>query len=133
MLGVATEYNPGKSHRIMAGCDYLLMPSRFEPCGLAQMYAMKYGTIPIVRRTGGLANSVNDLNPVTRKDGTTTGISFVPRTRPALVAAVRKARALHEEQELFARVRLTAMAQDFSWGRSCDRYVSLYNEVVPAV
>lgn len=129
-VGLALKFDAGLSHQVLAGSDFLLMPSRYEPCGLAQMYAMAYGTIPIVRRTGGLADSVNDLNPVHRRHMTGTGIMFAPLTPQAIARSVRRAVALYEDPKLFQQVRATCMRQDFSWDRSCQDYVNLYREAI---
>lgn len=132
-IGVALRFDVALSHQVLAGSDFLLMPSRYEPCGLAQMYAMAYGTVPIVRRTGGLADSVRDLNPVHRKHGNATGFSFVPMTSQALGRAVEEAVALFKKNTEFQKVRRADMAEDFSWDRSCQQYVELYREAVASV
>jgi len=106
------------------------MPSRYEPCGLAQMYAMAYGTVPIVRRTGGLADSVRDLNPVHRKHGNATGLSFVPLTPQALTRGVQRAVDLFNDPAEFDKVRRAGLREDFSWDRSCQQYVELYRKAM---
>ena len=129
-VAVALGFDVPLSHRIQAGSDFFLMPSRYEPCGLGQLYAMAYGTIPIVRRTGGLADSVNDLNPVHLRHGEATGVSFVPLTSQAVLRSVDRAIELYSKPEQLAQVRAACMGQDFSWDRSCQAYVKLYREAM---
>ncbi len=131
-VGVALKFDAPLSHQIEAGADFFLMPSRYEPCGLGQMYSMAYGTIPVVRRTGGLADTVHDLNPVHERRETATGISFPPFTEPALIRSVERATALYEDKASLNRLRLRCMTQDFSWNRSAEAYVALYREAVDA-
>ena len=120
-------FDEGFSHRIEAGCDFFLMPSRFEPCGLNQMYGLRYGTIPIVRATGGLEDTVTDVRENAEK---ANGIKFHECTTNALAKAIRKALALYGEPELFRRFRLNAMAADFSWDRTVAQYVQAYERAV---
>lgn len=126
-------YDIPRSHCLQAGSDFLLMPSRYEPCGLSQMYGLKYGTVPIVRRTGGLADSVQDINAVNRRRGTATGITYVPNTPQAVARAVRRAVALYDDKPAMAGVVQHAMAQDFSWKRSCEAYIRCYREAIAAI
>ncbi len=122
---VRIGFDEGLSHRIEAGCDFFLMPSRFEPCGLNQMYGLRYGTIPIVRATGGLDDTVIDL----REDAANAnGIKFTEYSAPALAKGIRKALALYEEPELFRRFRSKAMAADFSWDRTVAEYVKVFKK-----
>ena len=127
--------NPGKvavirgfdeplSHLIEAGADIFLMPSRFEPCGLNQMYSQRYGTLPVVRRTGGLADSVVDFAPLAA--GAATGFVFEAASARALVAAVRRAVAAWRQPSLWQRLQRNAMARDFGWAASARRYLALY-------
>lgn len=120
-------YDHALSHRIEAGCDFFLMPSRFEPCGLNQMYSLRYGAIPIVRRTGGLDDSVVDL---TEDDQLADGIKFTEFTSRALATAIRKAHVLYRTPELFAQMRKNAMTADFSWGRTTDEYTKVYQRAL---
>ena len=131
-VSITLRYHVPTSHQVIAGSDFFLMPSRYEPCGLAQMYSMAYATIPIVRRTGGLADSVTPLNPVHRKYGTATGISFAPLTSKAFLRSVRQAMDLYEDPAELLRMRRTCMRQDFSWDRSCQDYINLYQEAIAA-
>jgi starch synthase len=125
-------YNAALSHKIIAGSDYFLMPSRYEPCGLSQLYSMAYGTIPIVRRTGGLADSVIPLNRATNTHGSATGIGFVPCTPQALQRAMGQAIALYGKKRSFEAMRKRGMKADFSWNQSGAHYVSLYEEALRA-
>jgi starch synthase len=122
-IAVRIGFDEALSHRIEAGCDFFLMPSRFEPCGLNQMYGLRYGTIPIVRTTGGLDDTVIDV----REDaGNANGIKFIEYSATALAKAIRKALALYEDPDLLPRFRAKAMAADFSWDRTVAEYVKVY-------
>lgn len=112
------------AHLVVAGADAFLMPSRFEPCGLSQLYALAYGTLPIVRRAGGLKDTVV---PFTGDNaGAATGFAFDEPTAPALREAVRFAARTRRSEPLWRRLRENAMAQDFSWERSARTYLDLY-------
>ena len=125
-LGVEIGYDESLSHRIEGGADMFLMPSRYEPCGLNQIYSLRYGTIPIVHRTGGLADTVVDLTPATRSNHTATGFVFDSATASDLRAAVMRALDAHRRPELWRELMRTAMAQDFGWDVSARRYLDLY-------
>ena len=122
---VATRfgYDEGLSHRIEAGCDFYLMPSRYEPSGLNQMYSLHYGTPPIVRATGGLDDSVVDF---TENKARANGIKFSEYSARALARAIRKALALYEQPELLRQCRKNGMKADFSWERTVGEYVRVY-------
>jgi len=126
-VGVRIGYDEGLAHRIVAGCDAFLMPSRFEPCGLTQLYSLRYGTIPIVRRTGGLADTVTDVTPSTLADGTATGFVFDNPDGAGLWGALEHAinfyRRSEVDWEILAR---TGMRQDWSWESSAQHYLKLY-------
>ena len=126
-VGVKIGFDQGLSHRVEAGADFFLMPSRFEPCGLNQMYSQRYGTIPIVRRTGGLDDSVTDL---TENEERADGIKFTEYSARALAKAMRKALVIYEKKDLLARFRRNAMRADFSWERTAGEYVRVYEEAV---
>lgn len=116
-------YDEGLSHRIEAGCDFYLMPSRYEPSGLNQMYSLHYGTVPIVRATGGLDDSVVDfMENKTRANG----IKFSDYSARALAKGIRKALALYEQPELLRRCRKNGMKTDFSWNRTVNEYLKIY-------
>jgi starch synthase len=127
-VGMRIGFDEGLSHRIEAGCDFFLMPSRFEPCGLNQMYGLRYGTIPIVRITGGLDDTVIDA----REDAeNANGIKFSEYSANALAKGIRKALALFEDPVALHRFRLNAMAADFSWGRTMAQYLEAYRQAHP--
>ncbi|HXG18332.1 MAG TPA: glycosyltransferase, partial [Methylomirabilota bacterium] len=105
----------------------LLMPSRFEPCGLTQLYAMRYGAIPIVRATGGLRDTVAPFDPVTRQG---TGFVFAEPTSEALLGAVRTAVAVFADKAAWRQLQRNAMAQDFSWERAAQQYIEVYQRAV---
>jgi starch synthase len=123
---VKIGFDTGLSHRIEAGCDFYLMPSRFEPCGLNQMYSLRYGTVPIVRLTGGLADSVIDI---TEDPKNADGIKFAEYSVRALAKAIRKALVLHGDKDLLAFYRQNGMAKDFSWERTAAAYGELYRKI----
>jgi starch synthase len=116
-------YNNELAHRIEAGADMFLMPSRYEPCGLNQMYSLKYGTVPIVRQTGGLADTVQAFDPAT---GRGTGFVFGEFRPEALLHAVRQALEVWSQPPTWARLVQNGMAQDYSWERQGREYEELY-------
>jgi len=116
-------YDQGLSHRIEAGCDFFVMPSRFEPCGLNQMYSLRYGTVPVVRATGGLDDTVVDASEDLAH---ASGIKFLDATPVALVQALRKAFTLYQSPRLLAAYRLNGMANDFSWSNMVKDYEQVY-------
>ncbi len=126
-VGVRIGYDEGLSHRIEAGCDSFIMPSRFEPCGLNQMYSLRYGTVPIVRRTGGLADTVVDVNPTTLANGTATGFVFENPDPGSLWGALEHAihfyRRSDTDWDILAR---SGMRQDLSWEASAQHYLDIY-------
>ncbi|MFP4173497.1 MAG: glycogen synthase GlgA [Candidatus Hydrogenedentota bacterium] len=125
-----TEFDPELSHLIEAGADFFVMPSYFEPSGLSQLYSLAYGTVPIVRKTGGLADSVEPLAPNQAGDDIGTGIVFESPTVAALVQALDEAIQLYLSPDRLAAVRKAGMSRDFSWSRSAKKYVELYEETV---
>jgi starch synthase len=122
-ISVTSAFDEPLAHAIEAGADFYLMPSRYEPCGLNQLYSLAYGTIPIVRRTGGLADTVRDWDG-RRGDG--TGFVFGPTTVEALSNAIRRALAAFHEPAALRTLMLNGMGQDFSWERSARRYLDAY-------
>ena len=130
-VAVRLGYDEARAHRIEAGCDAFLMPSRFEPCGLNQMYSLRYGTVPIVRRTGGLADTVVHASSGRLADGTATGFLFDEPTAEALWGAVEQALVLfRERQEHWRAMAVAGMAQDFSWEHSAAQYEGLYGNAL---
>ncbi|GBD07354.1 Glycogen synthase [bacterium HR21] len=126
-FGLHIGFDEALAHLIEAGSDMFLMPSLQEPCGQNQMYSMLYGTVPIVRATGGLRDTVQDFNPET---GQGTGIVFQEPTAEALLAAVERALQLYRQPELWRRLVANGMAQDFSWRQAAQQYVELYRTLV---
>ncbi|HEY3861667.1 MAG TPA: glycogen synthase GlgA [Verrucomicrobiae bacterium] len=124
---VQIGFDTGLSHRLEAGCDFYLMPSRFEPCGLNQMYSLRYGTIPIVRATGGLDDSVTDI---AEDADAADGIKFSEYSVRALAKAIRKAQALYADKPLMRHYQHNAMTRDFSWDRTVSEYIALYEEII---
>jgi starch synthase len=114
------------AHRVIAGCDVLLVPSRFEPCGLTQMYAMAYGTLPLVHRVGGLADTVNDASLENMAAGRATGLVFERHTESDFSRALERAVALAQQPALWQQVQGTAMAQRFDWRDAARQYMALY-------
>jgi len=119
-------YSEELAHRIEAGCDLFLMPSRFEPCGLNQLYSLRYGTPPVVHAVGGLADTVVDATRENLEAGRATGFLFRQPTTDALLEAVQRALKLYRNDSDWHRLIRTAMAQDFGWSRSAARYMALY-------
>jgi starch synthase len=122
-------YDESLSHWIEAGSDAFLMPSLYEPCGLNQMYSLRYGTVPIVRRTGGLADSVQHYDPATRQG---TGIVFNDYDVGGVSWALRTALALYPQKAHWRRLVQNGMAQDFSWRRQVGEYIALYERLIAA-
>jgi len=127
---VALRFDEALAHRIEAGADLFLMPSRFEPSGLNQLYSMRYGTVPVVRRTGGLADSVRDATPEAVRSGVASGFVFEAYSPLALLAAIDRALDTFRDPVLWRRIQLAGMRADFSWDRSAQRYLALYREAV---
>jgi len=130
-VGVEIGYDEALSHLIIGGSDSILVPSRFEPCGLTQLYALRYGSPPVVRRTGGLADTVVDATETSLADGTATGFCFDDETPEALLDAVRRASALYGNRAAWRLLMQQGMTRDFSWRASARRYQALYRELVP--
>lgn len=122
-VSVRIGFNNVLAHHIEAGADFFLMPSHYEPCGLNQMYSLRYGTIPIVRVTGGLDDSVVDVSESVER---ANGIKFKDYSVRALAKAIRKALVLFEHKELLQRYRRNGMKADFSWDRTAEEYVRVY-------
>ncbi|MBI1910574.1 MAG: glycogen synthase GlgA [Deltaproteobacteria bacterium] len=120
-LSVKIVFDQALSHVMEAGCDMLLMPSRYEPCGLNQIYSLRYGTIPVVRATGGLDDTVRDY-----KEGDGNGFKFDEYSAEALVAKVKEALEVYNDKEAWKELMRRGMAQDFSWESSAQKYLSLY-------
>jgi starch synthase len=128
-VAVRIGYDEALAHRMFAGGDAVLVPSRFEPCGLTQMYGLRYGAIPVVARTGGLADTVIDANEAALRAGAATGIQFHPVTAEALGAALERLAALHADRALWPRMQRAAMKADMGWAASASAYAALYAEL----
>ena len=131
-LSVALTFDAPLAHQIEAGADAFLMPSRFEPCGLNQMYSMRYGTVPIVRRVGGLADTVVDAGPASAPMPSATGFAFEEASPRALAEAVRRAAAAFGQPARWTALMKAGMRQDFSWARSAQAYVQVYQRAISA-
>jgi starch synthase len=126
------EFSDELAHRIEAGADMFVMPSRFEPCGLNQLYSLKYGTVPIVRATGGLADTITNTNEKTLAEGTANGFSFLEYRADALAAALSRACLTFEDRTVWNQLIRTGMSQDWSWAASAKQYSELYQRVLVA-
>lgn len=131
-VAVRLVYNEALAHRMMAGADAMLVPSRFEPCGLTQLYALRYGTVPVVRQVGGLADTVVGLSQATVHDDLATGFTFGPATPGALAQALLQAVSAYAQPGLWRRLMLRGMAQNFSWDASASQYMALYRDALGA-
>jgi starch synthase len=127
LMGVKLAYDESLAHLIEAGADFFLMPSRFEPCGLNQIYSLRYGTIPIVRATGGLDDTVKPYDPTTRRGN---GLKFGEYSPEALIRTAREALHLYSRPEHRVAAVRNAMASDFSWDSSAGRYLELYRKLI---
>ena len=128
-IAVQIGYDEALAHLIEAGADVFLMPSRFEPCGLNQMYSQRYGTIPIVRKTGGLADTVMDSLPTTLADKTASGIVFSEASASALLEAIKRTLILYSMPDTWKKMQTNAMNKNFSWQRSAQEYLELYEKI----
>ncbi len=129
--GVHIGYDEALAHRIQAGADVLMVPSRAEPCGLTQLYALRYGTLPLVRRTGGLEDTVIDATPAALADGCATGFAFDEPSSAALTWTLRRAIDLFHHPERWRRLQRHAMTRDFGWAASAQAYAELYQKLRP--
>jgi len=130
-LAVHIGYDEALSHRMIAGGDAILVPSRFEPCGLTQLYGLRYGTVPVVARTGGLADTVIDANPAALSAGVATGIQFAPVSSRALSVALGRLCDLHADPRIFAKLQRNGMRAPFGWAQSAADYAALYRGMLP--
>ncbi len=126
-MRIILQYNDQMAKNIYAGCDMFLMPSRYEPCGLGQMIALRYGTVPIVRKTGGLADTIAAYNP---KTGLGTGLLFEEYSASALARCLQHANTLYQERKAWKRLMQNGMKQDFSWEHSAREYVKIYRKAL---
>jgi len=131
-ISVRLGYDESYAHRIFAGSDVTLVPSRFEPCGLTQMYGLKYGSLPLVRRVGGLADTVIDTDLETLDNGTANGFVFNLSLEQDYRHAVRRAFALYRRSDDWNKVRLTGMNSAFEWATAAEQYRQLYQSLITA-
>ncbi|EIM94570.1 glycogen synthase [Paraburkholderia hospita] len=129
-VAVELGFDETLAHQIVAGSDVIAVPSRFEPCGLTQLYALAYGSLPLVHRVGGLADTVVDASLENIADDLATGFVFERFEPEALTAAIRRAFALYARRTDWKATQRRAMRQDFGWGASAERYLALYRELV---
>ena len=129
-LAVRLEHSEALARRIQAGADLFLMPSRFEPCGLTQLQALKYGTVPVVREIGGLADTITDYTPETLADGSANGFRFAGEDGASLSAVLRRACDLYGDADTWYRLVRNGMSQDWSWRRTAPQYESMYRETL---
>lgn len=129
-VAVRLGYDEALAHRMFSGGDAVLVPSRFEPCGLTQMYGLRYGTIPVVSSVGGLADTVIHASPAALKAGVATGLQFHPTDAIALAQALQTLCALHGDATQWARLQANAMAADVGWDASAAAYAALYDELI---
>ncbi|HEY1261786.1 MAG TPA: glycogen synthase GlgA [Stellaceae bacterium] len=132
-VAVEIGYDESLSHLIMAGADVMLLPSRFEPCGLTQLYALRYGALPLVHRVGGLNDTVVDADAATLADGSATGFAFDEDSAPALTRTIARAALLYREPELWRRMMQQAMTRNFTWDAAARQYLALYRELTAAL
>ncbi len=128
-VGCTLGYDEAGAHLLQAGCDILLVPSRFEPCGLTQLCGLRYGAVPLVARVGGLADTIIDASPMAVSSGAATGVQFMPATTAALEAAIGRAVALYREPKVWQTMQRAAMATDVSWRLPARRYAELFRKL----
>jgi starch synthase len=129
-VAVHIGYDEALAHLIEAGSDLFLMPSRFEPCGLNQLYSLRYGTLPVVHRTGGLADTVVPVSEENLKNGTATGFVFDHPTVEGVRWAMQQALACYRRPACRKQVIQNAMKQDFSWRQSAQQYLAVYRQAI---
>jgi starch synthase len=122
-IGARIGFDEALAHRIEAGADLFLMPSRFEPCGLNQMYSLRYGTVPVVRATGGLYDTVHNFDPAT---GAGSGFTFEPYSAFAMLQTLQSALRTYQNRPVWRRLQVAGMGQDFSWAGSARKYAAAY-------
>jgi starch synthase len=128
-VSISFGYDDALSHRIIAGADVVAVPSRYEPCGLTQLYGLRYGSVPVVHAVGGLADTVVDASETNLQADRATGFSFVHATEAALHAALHRAQRLYGDPPHWQQVMRRAMAQDFSWDEAAAGYLDLFRKV----
>jgi starch synthase len=131
-IGIVVGYDEGLSHLLQGGADAILIPSRFEPCGLTQLYGLRYGCVPVVARTGGLADTVIDANEAALSAGVATGFQFAPADAGAFAHAIRRVVAAYSDASTWAALQKQGMKADVSWAKSAQRYADLYETLIAA-
>ena len=126
-IAVKVAYDDTMAHKIEAGADMFLMPSRYEPCGLSQIYSLKYGTVPVVHATGGLDDTIEEWNAEAQ---TGTGFKFYPYEPSAFMAALDRALTSFADKTAWQRLQRNGMAKDYSWREPAGEYLRLYEECV---
>jgi starch synthase len=129
-IGLRIGFDEGLAHRIEGGADLFVMPSRYEPCGLSQLYSLRYGTVPVVRNTGGLADTVVPLTPKSRQAGEATGFHVEADTADVLLAVLRRAVSLYQDRSMWDQLIEAGMTTDVSWARSAKAYDQLFVSLV---
>jgi starch synthase len=132
-VGMVKGYDEGLSHLIQGGADAILIPSRFEPCGLTQLYGLRYGCVPVVARVGGLADTVIDANEAAVEAGVATGLQFTPVTSVTLGEAIQRAVTLHGREKVWRRMQRRGMKSNVSWDQSARKYANLYASLLGQV
>jgi starch synthase len=125
-IGAVFGYDEGLSHLLQGGADAILVPSRFEPCGLTQLIGLRYGTVPVVARVGGLADTVIDANDAALAAGVATGFQFAPVTADALEAALARMTRVYQDKVAWRSLQERGMATDVGWRRPARQYAELY-------
>jgi len=126
-FGVYLGFSESLAHLIEAGSDMFLMPSRYEPCGLNQIYSLKYGTVPIVRATGGLDDTIENVD---EKSGTGTGFKFNKYDSKELLKTIKKAIKVYQDKKIWTKIMKNGMSKDFSWSNSAKKYIALYKKLI---
>lgn len=129
-VGFINGYDEGLSHLVQGGADVVLVPSRFEPCGLTQLYALRYGAIPLVSRVGGLADTIIDANEAAIEAGVATGVQFSPVDGPNLGEAISRTVSLYQRPDIWPRMQRKGMKTDVSWTNSARKYAALYGALL---
>ncbi|PBB28621.1 MULTISPECIES: glycogen synthase GlgA [unclassified Mesorhizobium] len=125
-IGVVIGYDEGLSHTMQGGCDAIIIPSRFEPCGLTQLYGLRYGCVPVVARTGGLADTIIDANEAAMATSVATGFQFAPNNGGAMLHAIRRLVDAYADPAAFETIQRQGMKGDVSWDKSAEKYLELY-------
>ena len=123
---MVTSHDEGLAHLLQSGADAILIPSRFEPCGLTQFYGLRYGCVPVVSRVGGLADTIIDANDAALTAGVATGIQFLPVDAETLKGAITRTTALFHDTKAWRQMQRRGMRSEVSWRKSADRYAGLY-------